>query len=82
MSTIKFIFRLIYNAYDEWSHDRAARIGAALAYYALFSIAPLLGIMITIAGAVYGEAAAEGCQFLAQAARGAEVCIGVVYRCL
>ena len=60
MSKLKFIFRLIYNAYDEWSHDRAARIGAALAYYALFSIAPLLVIMITIAGAVYGEAAAEG----------------------
>jgi membrane protein len=60
MSRIKYVLRLIYKAYDEWSHDRAARIGAALAYYALFSIAPLLVIMITIAGAVYGEAAAEG----------------------
>lgn len=60
MSTIKFILRLIYEAYNEWSHDRAARIGAALAYYALFSLAPLLVIVITIAGAVYGEAAAEG----------------------
>ena len=60
MSTIKFILRLIYDAYNEWSHDRAARVSAALAYYALFSIAPLLVIMITIAGAVYGEAAAEG----------------------
>jgi len=60
MSAIKFILRLIYDAYNEWSHDRAARVGAALAYYALFSLAPLLVIMITIAGAVYGEAAAEG----------------------
>ena len=60
MTTVKFILRLIYEAYVEWSHDRAARIGAALAYYALFSLAPLLVIMITIAGAVYGEAAAEG----------------------
>ena len=60
MSNIKFIFRLIVDAYTEWSHDRAARVGAALAYYALFSIAPLLVIMITIAGSVYGEAAAEG----------------------
>ena len=60
MPRIKFVLRLIYDAYNEWSHDRAARIGAALAYYALFSIAPLLVIMITIAGAVYGEAAAEG----------------------
>jgi len=51
---------LFYDAYNEWSHDRAARIGAALAYYALFSLAPLLVIMINIAGAVYGEAAAKG----------------------
>src|SRR5512147_1166332 len=60
MTTLKFILRLISDAYYEWSHDRAARLGAALAYYALFSIAPLLVIMITIAGSVYGESAAEG----------------------
>lgn len=60
MKTIKFILRLFYDAYNEWSHDRAARLGAALAYYALFSIAPLLVIMISIAGSVYGEAAAKG----------------------
>ena len=60
MSTVKFILRLIRDAYVEWAHDRAARVGAALAYYALFSIAPLLVIMTNIAGAVYGEAAAEG----------------------
>jgi membrane protein len=60
MSTFKFVLRLIYDTYIEWSHDRAARLGAALAYYALFSIAPLLVIMITIAGSVYGEAAAKG----------------------
>jgi membrane protein len=60
MATVKFILRLFYEAYNEWSHDRAARVGTALAYYALFSLAPLLVIMITIAGAVYGEAAAKG----------------------
>jgi membrane protein len=60
MTTLKFILRLFHDAYNEWSHDRAARLGAALAYYALFSIAPLLIIIITIAGTVYGEAAAEG----------------------
>lgn len=60
MNTLKFVLHLFSEAYKEWANDRAARIGAALAYYALFSIAPLLVIMITIAGAVYGEAAAEG----------------------
>ena len=60
MTAVKFILRLIVDAYVEWSHDRAARLGAALAYYALFSIAPLLVIMIAVAGSVYGEAAAKG----------------------
>lgn len=60
MSTFKFVLRLIRDAYIEWSHDRAARLGAALAYYALFSLAPLMVIMITIAGSVFGEAAVEG----------------------
>lgn len=60
MTTVKFILQLIYATYNEWSHDRAARLGAAIAYYALFSLAPLLFILITIAGAVYGEAAATG----------------------
>jgi len=60
MTTLKFILHLIIDTYNEWSHDRAARLGAALAYYALFSIAPLLVIMITIAGSVYGESAAKG----------------------
>lgn len=60
MKTLKFILRLINDTYKEWSQDRAARLSAALAYYALFSLAPLLVIMITLAGTVYGEAAAQG----------------------
>jgi len=60
METVRFIFRLIRDAYKEWAKDRAARVSAALAYYALFSLAPLLVIMITIAGMVYGESAAQG----------------------
>ena len=35
METLKFILRLISDTYREWSKDRAARLGAALAYYAL-----------------------------------------------
>jgi len=84
---IKFILRLIYDAYIEWSHDRAARLGAALAYYALFSIAPLLVIMISIAGSVYGEAAAKGQivhavagQIGPEAALGVEQLLASVYK--
>jgi len=60
MNTLKFILQLISETYNEWSQDRVARLGAALAYYALFSFAPLLVVMIAIAGGVYGEATARG----------------------
>jgi membrane protein len=60
MTSVKFILRLIHAAYVEWANDRAARMGAAIAYYALFSLAPLLFILIAIAGGIYGEAAVKG----------------------
>ena len=43
-----------------WVEDNASQMGAALAYYSLFSLAPLLIIAIAVAGLVYGEAAARG----------------------
>src|SRR5437870_6880141 len=53
-------FRIIIRAARQWSANGDSRLGAALAYYALFSIAPLLVIAVTIAGAVFGEDAARG----------------------
>ncbi len=46
--------------FESWNADRAPRLAAALAYYAIFSIAPLLVIVVAIAGAVYGENAVRG----------------------
>jgi membrane protein len=43
-----------------WRDDHARSYGAALAYYTLFSIGPLLLIVISIAGAVFGDQAARG----------------------
>ena len=43
-----------------WSADYVPRMGAALSYYTLFSIAPLLLIAISVAGFVFGEDAARG----------------------
>jgi len=43
-----------------WSDDYAASMGAALAYYTMFSIAPLLLIVISLAGLFFGEQAARG----------------------
>jgi len=44
----------------EWQVDDALSMGAALAYYAIFSMAPLLILVIAIAGLVLGQRAAEG----------------------
>ena len=43
-----------------WIDDYAPSMGAALAYYTAFSIAPLLLIVIAIAGLVFGHDAAQG----------------------
>jgi membrane protein len=47
-------------AVSHWSADQAATIGAALAFYCAFSIAPLLVILLTIAGWIVGAEAAYG----------------------
>lgn len=43
-----------------WSDDYASSMGAALAYYTLFSLSPLLVLVIAIAGLVFGAEAAQG----------------------
>jgi membrane protein len=54
------ISALLKTAYLEWSKDKAPRMGAALAYYTVFSLAPLLIIAVAIAGLVFGMQAAQG----------------------
>ncbi len=51
---------LVEQVWKAWRADYAASMGAALAYYTLFSLAPLLLIVISVAGLVFGEAAARG----------------------
>jgi membrane protein len=51
---------LLKETFAEWNKDKASRLAAALAYYTIFSIAPLLMIAIAVAGAVFGEEAARG----------------------
>jgi len=45
---------------QEWFKQRSGSKGAALAFYTLFSMAPVLILVIAIAGAVFGEQAAGG----------------------
>jgi membrane protein len=44
----------------EWSEDRVPRLGAALAYYSVLSLAPLLLIAIAVAALIFGDEAAQG----------------------
>lgn len=51
---------LLRAAGENWVKDYAQSMGAALAFYTMFSIAPLLLIVISVAGFVFGEEAARG----------------------
>src|SRR5687768_17769051 len=44
----------------EFGEDKAPRLGAALAYYTIFSIGPLLLIAVAMAGLFLGDEAAQG----------------------
>jgi membrane protein len=57
---IKKFWGVIKAAFASWLDDYAPSMGAALAYYTMFSIAPLLLIVISVAGLVFGEEAARG----------------------
>lgn len=59
-ATLRETVDLVSEAAQAWSDDNAPSMGAALAYYTLFSIAPLLLIVIAVAGLAFGEQAARG----------------------
>lgn len=59
MPSPKELWSLIKESVNAWLEDRAASMGAALAYYTAFSIAPLLIIAIAVAGLVFGRDVAQ-----------------------
>jgi membrane protein len=58
--TYRDILDLVKAAAINWVDDYAQSMGAALAFYTMFSIAPLLLIVISVAGFFFGEEAARG----------------------
>jgi len=58
--TLKNFWILSQAAASSWVDDYAQSMGAALAYYTMFSVAPLLLIVISIAGLIFGVEAARG----------------------
>ena len=53
-------WQLAKSATLAWVDDYASSMGAALSYYSVFSLAPLLLIVISIAGLIFGQDAARG----------------------
>lgn len=53
------LVRFVNDAYTAWSDAKAPTLGAALAYYTAFSIAPFLVIALAVAGMVFGAQAAN-----------------------
>jgi membrane protein len=52
-------FRLLGRALEEWRDDNAPRLAAALSFYTLFSLAPLLVFLVLAAGLALGRAGAQ-----------------------
>ncbi|MBK4733562.1 YihY/virulence factor BrkB family protein [Noviherbaspirillum sp. DKR-6] len=59
-SLFKRAWYLIKTTLSAWSDDYAPSMGAALSYYTLFSLAPMLVIVIAVAGLIFGQDAARG----------------------
>jgi membrane protein len=57
---LKTLPRLFRQACREWIDDNASRLGAAVAFYTLLSLAPVFVIAVALAAVVYGQEAAEG----------------------
>lgn len=55
MKFLKLLFSVLKQTFAEWNEDQVPRVAAALAYYTVFSIAPLLIVVIAIVGAVFSE---------------------------
>src|SRR3954463_1915641 len=63
MRTLKTAWSMTKQTFGEWSNDKGGRLGAALSYYTVFALAPLLLLVISIAGLAFGRSAAEGRMF-------------------
>jgi membrane protein len=59
LARLKTLFQLLRDTLNEFNTDKAPRLAAALAYYTAFSIAPLLLVVISIAGLVWNREAVQ-----------------------
>ncbi len=48
-------FSLLKQTFQEWMQDKAPQLGAALAYYTVFSLAPLILVLLAIVGVIFRD---------------------------
>src|SRR5215469_16250739 len=58
--TVRAVWDLIKQTASNWNEINAPRLGAALAFYTMLSVSPLLVLLVALAGLVFGPQAAEG----------------------
>lgn len=58
--SLRDAWHLLVKAFNDFYADRAATMGAAIAFYTIFSIAPLLILVVAVAGLAFGQEAAHG----------------------
>ncbi|MEK7431777.1 MAG: YhjD/YihY/BrkB family envelope integrity protein, partial [Cyanobacteriota bacterium] len=54
------IFSFLKEVFYQWQKDKAMEMGAAISYYTVFSLPPILIILITLTGWFFGQDAIEG----------------------
>lgn len=57
LMSLKALWKMLREVYQGWSDDKASRLAAALAFYTILSLAPVLVIVMAIAGIAFGEPA-------------------------
>jgi membrane protein len=58
-ATIRNVWPLLKETYNEWDRHQAPKLGAALSYYTVLSLAPLLIVVLTVVGIALGKEAAR-----------------------
>lgn len=62
-ATIRHSFTILKDTAQGFSQDKGLKLSASLAYYTIFSLAPLLLLVTSLAGAIFGKDATEGTLF-------------------
>ncbi|HVF82015.1 MAG TPA: YihY/virulence factor BrkB family protein [Flavisolibacter sp.] len=61
--SFKGIWKVLKQAFNGFGDDKVLKLSAALAYYTVFSIGPLIIVVIYLAGIIYGREAIQGSIF-------------------